>query len=73
LQTTFEKIDVYRSRDPEKDHQAKFAREDEIGKKIMAFVEDLNAVIKKMQIDSEVLNQLEAKDNLTPDDKDKYE
>jgi hypothetical protein len=39
----------------------------------MAFVEDLNAVIKKMQIDSEVLNQLEAKDNLTPDDKDKYE
>lgn len=72
LQITYEKIEVYQQRDPSKDHQAKFAKQEEIGKIMMKYVEQAKKFAKEIQQLNEELNKLEGKDNLSIEEKNQF-
>lgn len=73
LQSMYDKVLQYCSRDPEKDNQAKFAMKEEVGKIIMGYLRDIDGVIKQLQHDSESLNRLEAEEAFSPEDNHIYQ
>ena len=49
LHTTYDKIEGYRKRDPNTDHQAKFAQAEDLGKKAMQFVDVTKTALKEVE------------------------
>lgn len=48
LKNTYEKIDLYRNRNPT-DSQARFATQEDLGKKVMGLVDEIHRVIMDLQ------------------------
>lgn len=69
FKTTFDKIEGYRKRDPNTDHQAKFAQAEELGKKSMQFVEETKAALNEVERLNDELNRMENIQKFTEEDK----